>query len=64
MPSYHSKRVDVAGITLLNIGFGPSNANAATDHIAVSHPHAWLMVAHCVGLRNRQDLGDLVLVHA
>ena len=64
MPTYHLKRADGAGITLVNIGVGPSNAKTATDHIAVLRPHAWLMVGHCAGLRNSQRLGDFVLAHA
>ena len=64
MPSYHLKRPDGKGITLVNIGVGPSNAKTATDHIAVLRPHAWLMVGHCAGLRNSQNLGDFVLAHA
>ncbi|MGR3290690.1 MAG: AMP nucleosidase [Paracoccaceae bacterium] len=64
MPTYHLKRKDGAGITLVNIGIGPSNAKTATDHIAVLRPHAWLMVGHCAGLRNSQRLGDFVLAHA
>lgn len=64
MPTYHLKRADNAGITLVNIGVGPSNAKTATDHIAVLRPHAWLMVGHCAGLRNSQRLGDFVLAHA
>jgi AMP nucleosidase len=64
MPTYHLKRKDGAGITLVNIGVGPSNAKTATDHIAVLRPHAWLMVGHCAGLRNSQRLGDFVLAHA
>ncbi|MFC7702840.1 AMP nucleosidase [Plastorhodobacter daqingensis] len=64
MPSYHLKREHGAGITLVNIGVGPSNAKTATDHIAVLRPHAWLMVGHCAGLRNSQSLGDFVLAHA
>ncbi len=64
MPSYHLKRADGSGITLVNIGVGPSNAKTATDHIAVLRPHAWLMVGHCAGLRNSQALGDFVLAHA
>ena len=64
MPSYHLKRADGSGITLVNIGVGPSNAKTATDHIAVLRPHAWLMVGHCAGLRNSQRLGDFVLAHA
>ena len=64
MPTYHLKRNDNAGITLVNIGVGPSNAKTATDHIAVLRPHAWLMVGHCAGLRNSQRMGDFVLAHA
>lgn len=64
MPSYHLKRANNRGITLVNIGVGPSNAKTATDHIAVLRPHAWLMVGHCGGLRNSQRLGDFVLAHA
>ncbi|MDT8857724.1 AMP nucleosidase [Paracoccaceae bacterium Fryx2] len=63
MPTYHLKRADGQGITLVNIGVGPSNAKTATDHIAVLRPHAWLMVGHCAGLRNSQSLGDFVLAH-
>ena len=64
MPTYHLKRADGNGITLVNIVVGPSNAKTATDHIAVLRPHAWLMVGHCAGLRNSQQLGDFVLAHA
>ncbi|MCE0507116.1 MULTISPECIES: AMP nucleosidase [unclassified Roseivivax] len=64
MPTYHLKRANGSGITLVNIGIGPSNAKTATDHIAVLRPHAWIMVGHCAGLRNSQSLGDFVLAHA
>ena len=64
MPTYHLTRADGSGITLVNIGVGPSNAKTATDHIAVMRPHAWLMLGHCAGLRNSQSLGDYVLAHA
>ncbi|MGD9916826.1 MAG: AMP nucleosidase [Paenirhodobacter sp.] len=64
MPTYHLKRADGNGVTLVNIGVGPSNAKTATDHIAVLRPHTWLMVGHCAGLRNSQSLGDFVLAHA
>ncbi|MDR9392721.1 AMP nucleosidase [Roseovarius sp. SYSU LYC5161] len=64
MPTYHLKKPGGAGITLVNIGVGPSNAKTATDHIAVLRPHAWIMVGHCAGLRNSQALGDFVLAHA
>ncbi len=64
MPAYHLKRPDGTGITMINIGVGPSNAKTITDHIAVLRPHAWLMLGHCAGLRNSQALGDYVLAHA
>jgi AMP nucleosidase len=63
MPAYHLTRPDHNGITLVNIGVGPSNAKTITDHIAVLRPHAWLMLGHCAGLRNSQALGDYVLAH-
>lgn len=63
MPAYHLKREDGSGITMINIGVGPSNAKTITDHIAVLRPHAWLMLGHCAGLRNSQRLGDYVLSH-
>jgi len=64
MPAYHLVREDRAGITMVNIGVGPSNAKTITDHIAVLRPHAWMMLGHCAGLRNSQQLGDYVLAHA
>ncbi len=64
MPSYHLKAGKQKGITMVNIGVGPSNAKTITDHIAVLRPHAWLMLGHCAGLRNSQELGDYVLAHA
>jgi AMP nucleosidase len=64
MPAYHLKRRDDSGITMVNIGVGPSNAKNITDHVAVLRPHAWLMLGHCAGLRNSQTLGDYVLAHA
>ena len=63
MPAYHLVRENGEGITLVNIGVGPSNAKTATDHIAVLRPHAWLMLGHCAGLRRSQRLGDYVLAH-
>jgi AMP nucleosidase len=63
MPAYHLKRKGHSGITLVNIGVGPSNAKTITDHVAVLRPHAWLMLGHCAGLRDTQSLGDYVLAH-
>ena len=64
MPAYHLMRGDRSGITMVNIGVGPSNAKTITDHVAVLRPHAWMMLGHCAGLRNSQQLGDYVLAHA
>jgi AMP nucleosidase len=64
MPAYHLVRPDNSGITMVNIGVGPANAKTITDHVAVLRPHAWLMLGHCAGLRNSQQLGDYVLAHA
>lgn len=63
MPAYHLKMPDGSGITMINIGVGPSNAKTITDHVAVIRPHAWLMLGHCAGLRSSQRLGDYVLAH-
>ncbi|WP_423142185.1 AMP nucleosidase [Parablastomonas sp. CN1-191] len=64
MPAYHLIREDGAGITLVNIGVGPSNAKTICDHLAVLRPEAWLMIGHCGGLRDTQRIGDYVLAHA
>jgi AMP nucleosidase len=64
MPAYHVSRDDgLGGVTLVNIGVGPSNAKTITDHLAVLRPHCWLMVGHCGGLRQSQRIGDYVLAH-
>ncbi|UTW06594.1 AMP nucleosidase [Pseudomonas benzenivorans] len=64
MPAYHLQAADGDGITLVNIGVGPSNAKNITDHLAVLRPHCWLMIGHCGGLRQSQTIGDYVLAHA
>jgi AMP nucleosidase len=65
MPAWHLVGANGDdGITIVNIGVGPSNAKTMTDHLAVLRPHCWLMVGHCGGLRSTQRLGDYVLAHA
>ena len=49
---------------MVNIGVGPSNAKTITDHLAVLRPDLVLMIGHCAGLRNHQEIGDLVLATA
>jgi AMP nucleosidase len=63
MPAYHLITKHGQGITLVNIGVGPSNAKNITDHLAVLRPHCWLMIGHCGGLRQEQRIGDYVLAH-
>ena len=64
MPAYHLVAPEGQGVTLVNIGVGPSNAKNITDHLAVLRPNCWLMVGHCGGLRQSQQIGDYVLAHA
>ncbi len=64
MPAYHLTSGGDSGVTLINIGVGPSNAKNITDHLAVIRPNCWLMVGHCAGLRDTQSIGDYVLAHA
>ncbi len=75
MPAYHlippqpanpaaAGGVSRPGITLINIGVGPSNAKNMTDHLAVLRPRCWLMLGHCAGLRHRQSLGEYVIAQA
>lgn len=64
MPAWHLITADGQGITLVNIGVGPSNAKTICDHLAVLRPDVWLMIGHCGGLRESQSIGDYVLAHA
>jgi AMP nucleosidase len=61
MPAWHYPLPGRAGLTMVNIGVGPPNAKTLTDHLAVLRPDLVLMIGHCGGLRNHQDIGDLVL---
>ena len=64
MPAYHLIAPNGEGITLVNIGVGPSNAKTICDHLAVMRPEVWVMIGHCGGLRPSQTIGDYVLAHA
>jgi len=64
MPAWHHMLPGRAGLTIVNIGVGPSNAKTITDHLAVLRPDLVLMIGHCAGLRNHQEIGDLVLATA
>jgi AMP nucleosidase len=64
MPAWHHMLPGRAGLTMINIGVGPSNAKTISDHLAVLRPDLVLMIGHCGGLRNHQEIGDLVLATA
>ena len=64
MPAWHHRTPDQDGVSIVDIGVGPSNAKTVTDHLAVLRPDAMLMIGHCAGLRNHQDIGDYVLATA
>jgi AMP nucleosidase len=64
MPAWHHRSPGRTGLTMVNIGVGPSNAKTITDHLAVLRPDLVLMIGHCAGLRNHQEVGDLVLATA
>ena len=61
MPAWHHIADGGDGVSIVNIGVGPANAKTVTDHLAVLRPDAWLMIGHCGGLRNHQEIGDFVL---
>ncbi len=61
MPAWHHVLPGRAGLTMVNIGVGTSNAKTITDHLAVLRPDLVMMIGHCAGLRNHQEIGDLVL---
>lgn len=68
-PNFQMPRLDLVtargdGITMINIGVGPSNAKTITDSLAVLRPEAWIMIGHCAGLDGRMRIGDLILGNA
>lgn len=64
MPRYDLRTEAGDGITMINIGVGPSNAKTITDCLAVLRPEAWIMIGHCAGLDGRMRIGDLILGNA
>ena len=63
MPAYHLVREDGLGVSIIDIGVGPSNAKTITDCLAVLRPHCWMMVGHCAGLDGRMRIGDMILAN-
>nr|WP_026166000.1 AMP nucleosidase [Corynebacterium mastitidis] len=64
MPRYDLCTPGGDGISIINIGVGPSNAKTITDCLAVLRPEAWIMIGHCAGLDGRMRMGDLILGNA
>lgn len=64
MPRYDLIAPNDDGLTMVNIGVGPSNAKTATDCLAVLRPEMWVMIGHCAGLDGRMRIGDLILGNA
>lgn len=64
MPRFDLITAGGDGITMINIGIGPSNAKTITDCLAVLRPEAWIMIGHCAGLDGRMRIGDLILGNA
>lgn len=60
MPRYDLVAEGRTGISMINIGVGPSNAKTITDSLAVLRPEAWIMIGHCAGLDARMRIGDLI----
>src|SRR5215475_1796873 len=48
MPAWHYPLPGRAGLTMVNIGVGPSNAKTLTDHLAVLRPDLVLMIGDLV----------------
>lgn len=64
MPRFDLVTAAGDGLTMINIGVGPSNAKTITDCLAVLRPEAWIMIGHCAGLDGRMRIGDLILGNA
>jgi len=64
MPRFDLVAEGNSGVTMINIGVGPSNAKTITDCLAVLRPECWIMIGHCAGLDARMRIGDLILGNA
>ncbi len=49
------------GITIINFGMGSSNAATVMDCLSAIKPKAALFLGKCGGLKEKNDLGDLIL---
>jgi AMP nucleosidase len=49
------------GITIVNFGMGSANAATAMDLLGAIHPKAALFLGKCGGLKEKNQIGDLIL---
>ena len=49
------------GITIINFGMGSANAATAMDLLGAVHPQAVLFLGKCGGLKEKNQIGDLIL---
>jgi AMP nucleosidase len=49
------------GITIINFGMGSANAATVMDLLGAIHPNAVLFLGKCGGLKEKNQLGDLIL---
>ena len=49
------------GITIINFGMGSPNAATIMDLLSAVNPHAVLFLGKCGGLKDKNQLGDLIL---
>jgi AMP nucleosidase len=49
------------GITIINFGMGSPNAATIMDLLSAINPHAVLFLGKCGGLKDKNNLGDLIL---
>ncbi|MFT3737181.1 MAG: AMP nucleosidase [Breznakibacter sp.] len=49
------------GITIINFGMGSPNAATIMDLLSAINPHAVLFLGKCGGLKEKNQLGDLIL---
>lgn len=60
MSAFHLHADDGKGITMMDIGVGPSNAMTAMSHLAVLRPKVVYMLGHCGGLDSNLPNGSVI----
>ena len=55
------RNATAGGITIINFGMGSPNAATVMDCLSAINPKAALFLGKCGGLKEKNDLGDLIL---